>query len=220
MTYVVALGAQRLNAGGGDFGRLHGRRGVEGHVVGGDLDVRFQLFVKVARAVAVPEKGDVPELLRLAARKGAHAVLGQPLRRHLGDGGRRHKVVLGQVQVAIVLHHAHELGLRHALAVKGGELASLGVLESLAELNHAVSAEVEQHNGVAVLNRAHRLVVAVHDGERRQVLVIRVDLRHVHTSVRSPHILRLALFRLKRTLRSSLMASMGLCGAPGARGAT
>ena len=44
------------------------------------------------------------------------------------------------------LHHAHKAGLRPALAVKGGELR---VLKSLADLNHAVSTEVEDGHRVA-----------------------------------------------------------------------
>jgi hypothetical protein len=46
------------------------------------------------------------------------------------------------------LHHAHEAGLRPALAVKGVEL---GVLKGLADLNHAVSTEVEDCHRVACM---------------------------------------------------------------------
>jgi len=43
------------------------------------LKVGFQLAVKVAGAVAIPEERDVPKLLRLRAGKCADAILGQVL---------------------------------------------------------------------------------------------------------------------------------------------
>ncbi len=47
------------------FGRLHPRPLIERHDVGGDLEIRLQFVVELARSVAVPEVRDVTELLGL-----------------------------------------------------------------------------------------------------------------------------------------------------------
>lgn len=54
--------------------------------------------------------------------------------------------------------------------VKG---VKVGVLKRLADLHHAVGAEVEQHHRVAVLHGAHRLAVVADDDKGGQVLVRR-----------------------------------------------
>eukprot|EP00965_Chrysotila_dentata_P205798 6183168-Pleurochrysis_carterae.AAC.1 len=73
----------------------HQRLLVEDARVRWDLDVRFELLIKVARAIAVPEKGDVAELLRLGARKCADAVVSSVFTRRLGNRRRRHQVLGG-----------------------------------------------------------------------------------------------------------------------------
>jgi predicted dienelactone hydrolase len=50
----------------------------------------------------------VPELLRLAARELRDAVARQVLAERAVDGRRVHQEALGQLQVAVVLHHAGE----------------------------------------------------------------------------------------------------------------
>mmetsp|Transcript_20858 Transcript_20858/g.43998 ORF Transcript_20858/g.43998 Transcript_20858/m.43998 type:complete len:446 (-) Transcript_20858:362-1699(-) len=167
--HVVPAALQRGDGRVGDLARFHQRLLVEDALIRWDLNVRFELLVKVARAVAVPEKGDVAELLRLGARKRAHAVVRSVLARRLGDRGRRHQVSRRQLEVAVVLHQANEVNLWHALAIELVEL--LTTLKGLGDLKHAVRAKVEDDDGVIVLDRADWLAVAVDDDERPDVLV-------------------------------------------------
>ena len=69
---------------------------------------RSPLLIKVAAPVAVPEEGNVAKLLGLAARKDGQAVFDHVLAARPLDEGRGNKVVLGQLEVAVVLQRERE----------------------------------------------------------------------------------------------------------------
>mmetsp|Transcript_17667 Transcript_17667/g.53146 ORF Transcript_17667/g.53146 Transcript_17667/m.53146 type:complete len:224 (-) Transcript_17667:1198-1869(-) len=71
--------AEGLVASCRDLSSLHVRQLVEGAVVAGNLDEGLKVLIEEPRAVAVPEKGDVPELLGLAASEGVHSRVCQVL---------------------------------------------------------------------------------------------------------------------------------------------
>lgn len=97
---VVFARSQRLLAGRGDLPGLHVRLLIERANIRRDLEVRLELIVKVARAVAVPEEGDVPKLLCLGAHKRPQTVLGQELSGDARDSRRRHQIVRRKLSMA------------------------------------------------------------------------------------------------------------------------
>mmetsp|Transcript_11540 Transcript_11540/g.32739 ORF Transcript_11540/g.32739 Transcript_11540/m.32739 type:complete len:388 (-) Transcript_11540:627-1790(-) len=166
--HLVLARAHRLLGGLTDFTCLHEGGLVERHLVGGDLDIGLHALIKVAGAVAVPEESDVPKLLGFGAGKCGDPVLHQILPGRLADGRRRHEEVGRQLEVAVVLHEPGKLDLGEALTVEGIEVL---VLKGLADLNHAVCAEVEDDDGVAVLNGPHRGAAVIGDDKGGQPLI-------------------------------------------------
>ncbi len=151
----------------GDLRRLHPGALLEGDVVAGDLDVVLERLVELARAVAVPEVGHVAVLLGLAAGELGHAVVGEVLAEGALDVRRVDQEVLGELQVAVVLHHARVEDVRSLPAVEGVEVV---LVEGAADLDGAVAAEVEEDDGGAVADRSDRLAV-LGDHEGRQELI-------------------------------------------------
>ena len=74
----------------------------------------------------------------------------------------------GELEVAVVLHHADELHVGNRAAV---ELAQLGLGECAGELEGAVAAEVEEDHSGAVADRPNRLAVGIGDDEGEEILV-------------------------------------------------
>ena len=66
----------------------------------------------IANCASSPEECDVAELLRLGAGEGGDALAREQLPRHAVDGRRGDQEARRQLQVAVVLHHAHEARLR------------------------------------------------------------------------------------------------------------
>ena len=165
---VAALGHGAVD-GVGRLGRTHPWPLLERHLVRGNLDVLLQGVVELAGAVAVPEVGDVAELLGFRAGELGHAGRRQVFAQGAADLGRRHQVVLGYAQVAVVEHHAGERHVRHPVPVEAVEPGAGG--EGPGHLHGAVAAEVEEDHPVAVFDGGHRAAVRIPHGERRQHLV-------------------------------------------------
>ena len=151
----------------GDLGALHPGSLLEGDDVARNLDVVLKLLVELASPVAVEEVGHVAELLRLGDGELPDAAGAQVLRHRPVDRRGIDQVLAGDMEVTVVLHHAGVLYLGMPLAVELGEVLSL---EGLGDLEGAVAAEVEEDDGVAVVDGSHRLAV-LRDDEGRQVLV-------------------------------------------------
>ena len=69
--------------------------------------------MSMARERGLGFEAHVSEFLCLRAGKGGDAGLGQQLAGDARDGRGRHQEACRQLQVAIVLHHAHEPRLHH-----------------------------------------------------------------------------------------------------------
>jgi len=76
--------------------------------------------------------------------------------------------VTGELQVAVVLHHADELDVGDRPAI---ELAELRLRERAGELERSVPAEIVEHDGRAIANGADGIALAINDHETQQVLV-------------------------------------------------
>mmetsp|Transcript_35619 Transcript_35619/g.79185 ORF Transcript_35619/g.79185 Transcript_35619/m.79185 type:complete len:298 (+) Transcript_35619:1020-1913(+) len=167
--HLVLAALEGLLACCSDLKCLHVGLLVENNLVRGDLQVGLQLAIKVAGPVAVPKKGNVAKLLGLGAGKGGDAVLGQVLPTDVQDLRGGNQVVGGQLEVAVVLHHAHKAQvLGQPLPVK---VVKLGVLKRFGHLYHAVGPEVEEDHRVTVLHGAHGLPGCVHNDKGVQVLI-------------------------------------------------
>ena len=169
----VLAGAQQLDGGLGDLPGLHLGGGVEFDIVGRDLDVGLECFVDVAASVAVPEKGDMAELLGLADRKALESGGAEVLTERVVDRRWCDQVVGRHQQVAVVLEHAGEEEVGVAAPI---EVVEVRVLVRLTDLNRTVAAEVEEHDGVAVGHGADRVALTVDDDEPVKVLVAVVRL--------------------------------------------
>ena len=168
MEAATALGDGAVDGVGG-LRRAHPRPLLEGYLVGADLDVLLQGVVELARPVAVPEVGDVAELLGFRAGELGYAGRRQIFAQGGADLGGLHQIVLGYAQVAVVEHHAGERNVRHPAPVEAVEPRPGS--EGPGHLHGAVAAEVEEDHPVAVLNGGHRGAVRFPHGERRQHLV-------------------------------------------------
>ena len=87
------------------------------------------------------------------------------------DFRRIDQILVGDVQVAVVFHHAGIICLGHGDPVKLLEFIAL--VERLTDLQCPVAAEVEVNHGIAVGNGTDRSRTVVGDDERGQVLVDR-----------------------------------------------
>ena len=161
----VLAGVDGGNHGIGDFGGLHPRALLEGHHVAGDFLPGFA--VELVGAVAVPEVGDVAELLGFGAGELGEASLAEPFAGGVLDGRRGDEEALGQLQVAVVLEHAGvgDLGSTHAV-----ELVEAVLDEGAGDFDGAVATEVEEDDRITVFDGADGLA-AVGNDELRQVLV-------------------------------------------------
>ena len=86
-------------------------------------------------------------------RRGAGAMSGNPQPARPPQSSAPRAGARRQLEVAVVLHEAHEPGFRPAAALEAGEGF---VLKRLGDLNHAVRPEVDQHHRVVVLRPAKR----------------------------------------------------------------
>ena len=69
-------------------------------------------------------------------------------------GGRAHQILVGNVQVPVVLHHAGILNFWHTHSVKG-QVAPLGSLEGPCHLQSSVAPEIKVDDAVAILYCTH-----------------------------------------------------------------
>ena len=124
-----------------------------------DLDVGFQLRVELVGPVAVPEVGDVPELLCLGARplgNSAEAMIADRRVDRLGTDQIRPR----GVRVSVVQRHPGEVDVGSTPPTV--ELVEIwSCLERLRQLDGAVTPEVEHDHGIAVDDRADRLLQCV-----------------------------------------------------------
>jgi hypothetical protein len=114
-----------------------------------------------------PEEGDVADLLRLRTGERRDAILGQVLASGVADLGRRHQVLLGQLQLAIVLHHPSKLDLhilgpkKSASQVLVGGVADPGsryqvLLGSFSSPSHCVTCKLDVYTEPPLLSAQPR----------------------------------------------------------------
>ena len=82
-------------------------------------------------------------------------------------------MVRGHEQVAVVLEHPGEV---HVRVVAPVEVAEVGILVRLADLDRPVASEVEEHDGVAIGHGADGIALVIDDHEAVEVLVAIVGL--------------------------------------------
>ena len=107
-------------------------------------------------------------LLRFADGELADAAVAEVFADGVVDFRRVDEVVVRDVEVAVVFHHAgvEDLRVRNAF-----ELVELGIIERFADFDRAVAAEVEVNDDVAVLDCPDGRLAVVGDDERRKILV-------------------------------------------------
>ncbi len=106
-------------------------------------------------------------LLGFGASKLLNASFCKPFAGGFLDCRRWNKEAVRELQVAIILEHASVANLREANAVKFREAF---FFECAGDFDSAVTTEVEEYNGVAIVDCADSLAV-LGDNERRQILV-------------------------------------------------
>ena len=86
------------------------------------------------------------DLLRLRTSECRDAILGQVLASGVADLGRRHQVLLGQLQLAIVLHHPSKLDL-HILGPKisASQVLVGGVADPGLRYPYSLAASAKHH---------------------------------------------------------------------------
>ena len=157
----------------GNLGALHPGALFKRNDVRGDFNVGFQLLVKLARFVSVPEIGHMPVFLRFGHSKHGNTGSGKIFAHGVGDFGRRDQIFFRNVQISVIFQHAGKFHIRNAHAVEFVKFACRSVKRA-GNFNRAVTAEVIENHTVSVFDRSHRLAVLCND-ERGQVLVNHVQ---------------------------------------------
>ncbi len=164
---LVLAGFQGGQQGIGDLGGFHPGPLLEGHHVGRHFHVGLQTVGELAGAIAVPEVGHVAVLLGFGNGELAHAGTCQEFTQGAVDGRRLHQKARGDLQIAVVLHHAGEGDLGQCAAREPGELF---FRQGPRDLDGAIAAEVEEHHRVAVDDLSDGGSV-LGDDKSRQILV-------------------------------------------------
>jgi len=135
----------------------------------GDFLVELELVVDVTAAVAVPEEGNVTELVGLGKSVASDARGSDELGGHTLDVRRRHEEGARNVPLGIVLHETGVVDLGALNAIEGLELVAL--IEGLADLHGTITTEVPVDHTIAVDHLANGLAVLADDDEGRIELV-------------------------------------------------
>ena len=165
---IVFSGRNDLQQAVGDFFTLHQRFLFERNNIGWNFFVSFQLFVKLAEFIAVEKVSHVTVLLRFADGKTAHTGFRQIFTHGAVNLRRRNKILLGNVKVAVILHHTGILNFRNAFAIETIEIAA--AFKRSGDFQRPIAAEIEKNHAVAVVDSSNRFSV-FGNNKRRQILI-------------------------------------------------
>ena len=168
---LIFSGFDRGNNGIGDLGALHPGTLFKRNDIGGDLLIGFKSLVEFSGPVSVEEVGDMTVLLRFTDCKLTDIAGAEILAERLVDLRRINQIMIRDMEVAVVFHHAGIEDFRHGIA---RELVEIGIVKRLADLDGAVAAEVEVDDDIAVFHGTDRSFSIVGDHKRRQILVDRL----------------------------------------------
>jgi len=153
------------------FFGLHLRRAVKFNPVGRNFHVFLEGFIDAAGAVAVPEIRYMAVFLRFRYGEGFDLFRAEVFADDAVDGRRLHQKMRRDVGVAVVFHHPRVKDIRQGAPVEFGKVL-FG--KGPGDFDRAVAPEVEQDNGIPVLNFSDGSARGVGHHKRGQVLVRRL----------------------------------------------
>src|SRR5215475_8383189 len=153
----------------GDLAGFHPRPLLKADaLIGGDVEVLFPRRVNIAGAVAIPEVGDMAELLGFTAGKLPQLALDEILTQRVINFWWGDEVPLRDLEITIVLHHPRIKNLWLTLPIK---IRQVRIAKRPGDLYGTIATEIKADDAVAVVNRSDRFAMAVGNDKLGEKLI-------------------------------------------------
>ena len=151
-----------------DFGRFHPRSLFERQRVARDFDISLKTLIEETTSIAVPKVSDVTVFLGLANGELGDAISSEIFAECPVDIRGFDEVMLGDLEVSVVLHHAGKEDVRPVSSI---EERKCFIFKGSTDLHGAIASKIKEDHRRAILDGPDGLAAFRANGEGRQVLI-------------------------------------------------